>query len=118
MSTGEFLTTEGDVEHIDKLLQNFQPSEILIPKQSKTDFTKHFGTHHHTFFLEDWAFKYLSPEEFRWLNNLSMNLYAQREQSLQRIRVDVRKLLTEMNIEVISIFKSLLILNIVKKLGQ
>src|SRR5690606_12272806 len=30
VSTGEFLTSEGDEAYIDKLLQNFQPSELLI----------------------------------------------------------------------------------------
>ncbi|HEX9664235.1 MAG TPA: TGS domain-containing protein, partial [Patescibacteria group bacterium] len=53
--------------------------------------------------LEDWAFKYANPQEFRWLNNLSMKLYAQREQALQHIKEDVRKMLEDENIEVISI---------------
>ena len=29
ISTGEFLTAEGDIQYLDKLLQNFNPSEIL-----------------------------------------------------------------------------------------
>src|SRR5699024_4984379 len=32
VSTGEFLLAEGDEDHIDKLLQNFNPSEVLVPK--------------------------------------------------------------------------------------
>ena len=28
--TGEFLTAQGSEEYIDKLLQNFQPSEVLV----------------------------------------------------------------------------------------
>ncbi len=57
VSTGEFLTAQGNEEYIDKLLQNFNPSEILIPKQNKTDFRTTFGEDYHTFYLEDWVFK-------------------------------------------------------------
>jgi DNA mismatch repair protein MutS len=57
VSTGEFLTAQGNEEYIDKLLQNFQPSEILIPKENKVDFKTAFGDNHHSFYLEDWVFK-------------------------------------------------------------
>ena len=57
VSTGEFLTAEGSPEYLDKLLQNFSPSEVLVPKQKKKDFYKYFGENYHTFFLEDWIFK-------------------------------------------------------------
>lgn len=57
VSTGEFLVSQGNEEYIDKLLQNFRPSEVLIPKQFKNQFTSVFGTDFHTFFLEDWVYK-------------------------------------------------------------
>ncbi|MEW7293139.1 DNA mismatch repair protein MutS [Aquimarina sp. 2304DJ70-9] len=57
VSTGEFLTAQGDVAHMDKLMQNFGPSEILITKPKKQAFYQDFGQDHHTFFLEDWVFK-------------------------------------------------------------
>ena len=57
VSTGEFLTAQGSSEYIDKLLQNFAPSEILIAKQKKADFTTTFGSDFHTFYIEDWVFK-------------------------------------------------------------
>ncbi|MBC7642195.1 MAG: DNA mismatch repair protein MutS [Flavobacterium sp.] len=57
ISTGEFLTAQGNDEYIDKLLQNFQPSEILIPKENKSIFKETFGADFHTFYLEDWVFK-------------------------------------------------------------
>ncbi len=57
ISTGEFLTAQGNDEYIDKLLQNFQPSEILIPKESKSTFKETFGEDFHNFYLEDWVFK-------------------------------------------------------------
>ncbi|MDP2162452.1 MAG: DNA mismatch repair protein MutS [Flavobacterium sp.] len=56
VSTGEFLTAQGNEEYIDKLLQNFNPSEILIPKQNKNQFREIFGEDYHTFFLEDWVY--------------------------------------------------------------
>ena len=57
VSTGEFLISEGDQAAIDKLLQNFMPSEVLISKKDKAAFFEAFGTDFHTFLSEDWAFK-------------------------------------------------------------
>ncbi|WP_300484768.1 DNA mismatch repair protein MutS [Flavobacterium sp.] len=57
VSTGEFLTSQGNAEYIDKLLQNFSPSEILVPKNHKNQFKETFGEHFHAFFLEDWIYK-------------------------------------------------------------
>ena len=56
VSTGEFLTAQGSEDYIDKLLQNFNPSEILIPKNNKTDFKEIFGEEYHNFYLEDWVY--------------------------------------------------------------
>ena len=57
VSTGEFLTSQGNAEYIDKLLQNFNPSEVLIPKNNKSDFRESFGDDYHSFYLEDWIYK-------------------------------------------------------------
>lgn len=57
VSTGEFLTAQGNEEYIDKLLQNFNPSEVLIPKAHKQEFKEAFGADYHNFYLEDWIFK-------------------------------------------------------------
>ncbi|WP_282786902.1 DNA mismatch repair protein MutS [Flavobacterium croceum] len=57
VSTGEFLTSQGSEEYIDKLLQNFLPSEILIQKTDKNRFKEIFGEQHNTFYLDDWVFK-------------------------------------------------------------
>ena len=57
VSTGEYLTAQGDEAYIDKLLQNFAPSELLISKKQKTAFFNAFGPDFHTFFMEDWVFK-------------------------------------------------------------
>lgn len=57
ISTGEFLTSEGNEEQVDKLLQNFSPSEVLVSKAHKAEFKEAFGNHLHTFFLEDWIYQ-------------------------------------------------------------
>src|SRR5690606_32477172 len=57
ISTGEFLTAEGNGEQIDKLLQNFSPTEILVSKANKKEFLAVFGSQFHTFFMEDWIFQ-------------------------------------------------------------
>ena len=57
VSTGEFLVSEGSAEYIDKLLQNFNPSEVLFSKQKRKQFTEYFGSEYHVFHLEDWVFQ-------------------------------------------------------------
>ncbi|MEZ0182761.1 DNA mismatch repair protein MutS [Flavobacterium oncorhynchi] len=57
VSTGEFLIAQGNAEYIDKLLQNFNPSEVLVPKNNKSDFRDAFGDDFHSFYLEDWIYK-------------------------------------------------------------
>jgi DNA mismatch repair protein MutS len=57
ISTGEFLTSEGSEEQIDKLLQNFAPNEVLISKAHKKEFNEVFGSQFHTFYVEDWVFQ-------------------------------------------------------------
>ncbi|MFT4642309.1 MAG: DNA mismatch repair protein MutS [Candidatus Azotimanducaceae bacterium] len=57
VSTGEFLTAQGNTEYIDKLLQNFQPSEILVQKQHKVKFLEFFGERFNNFYLDDWVFQ-------------------------------------------------------------
>jgi DNA mismatch repair ATPase MutS len=57
VSTGEFLTAQGDIDYIDKLLHNFQPNEVIVQKQFKKDFTTDFGDAFYTYFMEDWVFQ-------------------------------------------------------------
>jgi DNA mismatch repair protein MutS len=57
ISTGEFLTSQGNAEYIDKLLQNFSPSEVLVSKQKRTLFNETFGKDFHTFYMEDWVYQ-------------------------------------------------------------
>ncbi|CAM1334390.1 DNA mismatch repair protein MutS [Tenacibaculum aestuariivivum] len=57
VSTGEFLIAQGNEEYIDKLLQNFSPSEVLVEKKYKQQFLELFTNRFHTFYLEDWVFQ-------------------------------------------------------------
>jgi len=63
VSTGEFLCAQGNREYIDKLLQNFGPSEILVQKKYKKEFNESFGKDMHCFYLDDWIFKIDYAEE-------------------------------------------------------
>lgn len=58
ISTGEFLIAEGSIDYIQKLLENFDPSEILISKQKKLNFLSKFNNTFQLFFLEDWVYQY------------------------------------------------------------
>lgn len=57
VSTGEYLLAQGNEEYIDKLLQNFNPSEVLVQKQFKKKFKELFEDRFYTFSLDDWVFQ-------------------------------------------------------------
>jgi len=56
ISTGEFLTAEGSFEYIDKLLNSFQPKEVLFQKGKGAEFTSLFGGKFYTFSQDDWVY--------------------------------------------------------------
>ncbi len=56
VSTGEFLTSEGKKDDIDKLLANFDPKEILVERGKKKKFEETFGPNYLLFELDDWIF--------------------------------------------------------------
>lgn len=53
--------------------------------------------------LQDWSFRYLYPEEFRFLNNLSMRTYYLRDTNLAQTKANIEKLLTGEKIHVVSL---------------
>jgi len=57
VSTGEYLVAQGTAEYIDKLLQNFNPSEVLVQKQNKQQFLELFENRYYTFYLDDWVYQ-------------------------------------------------------------
>ena len=56
ISTGEFLTGEGTYDYVEKLLDNFQPKEVLFVRGRKKDFERYFGSRYFTFEMDDWVF--------------------------------------------------------------
>ena len=56
ISTGEFYISEGNNEYIDKLLQSFSPSEVVIQRQNRKKFEELFGDKFHLAFFDDWVF--------------------------------------------------------------
>ena len=56
ISTGEFLLAQGKDEYVGKLIQSFNPSEIIIQKQFSQKFSQLFGDKYYISTLEDWVF--------------------------------------------------------------
>ncbi len=56
VSTGEFYITQGSEEYVDKLLQSFRPSEVIIQKNKVKRFQEIFGEKFYTNTFEDWVF--------------------------------------------------------------
>ena len=63
VSTGEFLIAEGSVEYVDKLIQGFQPAEILFEKSKQKLYSESFSDKAYTYKLEDWVFTLDYAEE-------------------------------------------------------
>ena len=56
VSTGEFMATSGSGEYAQKLIQGFQPAEILYRKDAKKTFASLFRESQNTFSLDEWVF--------------------------------------------------------------
>jgi DNA mismatch repair protein MutS len=56
ISTGEFFIAEGDREYADKLLQSFQPAEIVFQRNQQKYFKNYFGSKFYTYTLDEWIF--------------------------------------------------------------
>lgn len=56
ISTGEFLVSEGDQGYVDKLLQSFNPAEVIFSKNYKKDFERWFGEKFYTYPIDEWVF--------------------------------------------------------------
>ena len=57
ITTGEFYTAEGNAEYMDKLLQSFQPSEVILSKSQLKNFKEQFDNKVYTFQLDEWVFR-------------------------------------------------------------
>ena len=58
VSTGEFLVGEGTKDYIDKLLNSFEPMEIIYQKDKKNKIEQDFNITSSTFMLENWVFNF------------------------------------------------------------
>ncbi len=56
ISTGEFLVAQGNNDYLDKLLQTFKPSEIIVQRSKKSDFLNLFGNKFYMTLFDDWVF--------------------------------------------------------------
>ncbi len=56
VSTGEFLVAQGTNEYCEKLIQGFEPTEIIYNKRKSKDFDELFGNSYYSFRLEDWIY--------------------------------------------------------------
>ncbi len=56
VSTGEFYVAQGNLEYIDKLIQSFVPSELVISRDYRNKFIAHFGEKHFLTTFDDWVF--------------------------------------------------------------
>ena len=56
VSTGEFFVSEGDMPHVEQILNNFQPKEVLFEKRKTGLFNERFGSRFYTYRLDDWIF--------------------------------------------------------------
>ena len=56
ISTGEFLTSEGTADYVDKLLANFSPKEVLVERGNKALLEQMNSGRYLAFELDDWVF--------------------------------------------------------------
>ena len=58
VSTGEFLVGHGNADYIEKLLQNFSPSEVIYQRSRRKEFENYFGSRFYSYAVDDWVFAY------------------------------------------------------------
>jgi len=63
VSTGEFFVTEGEEEKIQKLIETFQPSEIIVAKGQQKRFKELFGEAYYLYPVDDWVFHFQNGNE-------------------------------------------------------
>ncbi len=56
ISTGEFMAAEGNLDYIDKLLQSFEPKEVILGKDKKASFQERYGERFYITPQDEWIF--------------------------------------------------------------
>ncbi|WP_020570460.1 DNA mismatch repair protein MutS [Neolewinella persica] len=87
ISTGEFLAAEGAADYVDKLLQSFQPKEVLINKGRSKDFLKTFGDRFYMTTRDEWIFTtdYTQEKLLRQFNAVSLKGFGIEKMELAQI---------------------------------
>jgi DNA mismatch repair protein MutS len=78
ISTGELFVAEGDWSYVEKLLQSFQPSEIIVSKNKQKEFKSNFDQKTYLFALDDWIFQeqYAYDTLIQHFNTVSLKGYG------------------------------------------
>ncbi|MFM2392735.1 MAG: hypothetical protein RLZZ546_717, partial [Bacteroidota bacterium] len=87
ISTGEFIVTETDTEGLNKLIDGFQPSEIIYPKGFHAYTEELFGTRYYSYALDDWIFSIDFAQEkiFETFNVQNLKGYGIEEMELAQV---------------------------------
>ncbi|PHI21085.1 DNA mismatch repair protein MutS [Lewinellaceae bacterium SD302] len=56
ISTGEFLVAQGSPDYVDKLLQSFEPKEIILGKDRKKEFQQRYGDRFYLTPQDEWIY--------------------------------------------------------------
>jgi DNA mismatch repair protein MutS len=57
ISTGEFYVAQGGTEYLDKLLQSFNPAEVIVQKNKRSKFEELFSDKFYINTFDDWVFQ-------------------------------------------------------------
>lgn len=71
ISTGEFLCSEGALSHVDKLIESYQPKELLVEQSQKGELSRRISYRGFVFDLEDWSFA-LEPNRAKLLKHFGV----------------------------------------------
>jgi DNA mismatch repair protein MutS len=87
LSTGEFMVAEGREDYIDKLLQSFDPKEVVIPKDRRAQFERAFGDRFYLSTLDEWVFTedYTTEKLLAQFHSVSLKGFGIEEMAVARI---------------------------------
>lgn len=63
ISTGDFMLSQGSLEHVEKLINSFAPKEILYEQSKRSVYNNFFGQKFFTFEQDDWIYSYEAATE-------------------------------------------------------
>jgi DNA mismatch repair protein MutS len=56
VTTGEFFVAQGSIDYLNKLIQGFEPREIVYQKNKHSMYSEAFGMKYYNYKLDDWVF--------------------------------------------------------------